>query len=443
MASSDAQIYYEGRADEPDGASISQPACEDGASPTQEYSETVEFPDPSECEAAYNDYKRKQEAKETEAVTKENKRLMDHIDEVQKKRSADAAAEPEGFFTYDDEEPFVYDHDLHPDEYAGTLDDDASAEIIEVLSSDSSDEEPEPEPERKDGRGRGFVCTIYEYEQHPEFRARVEAISVYSIFGKEICPTTGRPHLQGYFYTKEKFSERAIRNKCRVTKKGSFWVEPQSQFSSIQEAVDYCKKGGDWTEKGEQPAAPGRAKKQKLDWAAALKQAQEGKFDDVDARIHFLHRGKMEQHFAIASSLTVKSLPTIDNLWLYGDAGSGKTEYAWNTYNPEEVPGRMYVKGPNKWWCNYNFEPVVLIDDFDIQRGADVEMLKHWADKRPFQAETKGVCSRLIRPKTIIITSNYHPNQIWQNKQDLGPILRRFKIIKFTCEDGVYSHVAE
>lgn len=53
--------------------------------------------------------------------------------------------------------------------------------------------------------------------------------------------------------------------------------------------------------------------------------------------------------------------------------------------------------------------------------------MKQWADHYPFSAESKGASVK-IRPKKIVVTSNYHPREIWTGDQDLLPILRRFKL---------------
>lgn len=52
--------------------------------------------------------------------------------------------------------------------------------------------------------------------------------------------------------------------------------------------------------------------------------------------------------------------------------------------------------------------------------------IKQWADHYPFSAESKGASVK-IRPQKLVITSNYHPEEIWIGHQDLEPILRRFK----------------
>lgn len=111
--------------------------------------------------------------------------------------------------------------------------------------------------------------------------------------------------------------------------------------------------------------------------------------------------------------------------WYYGVSGAGKTYSAIKDY-----PQPYRKISNNKWWDGYQGENNVLIDDLDKSHHYMGYHLKIWADRYAFIAEVKGG-SRYIRPKNIVVTSNYRPQDIWEDIGTLDPILRRFKIKEF------------
>ena len=76
---------------------------------------------------------------------------------------------------------------------------------------------------------------------------------------------------------------------------------------------------------------------------------------------------------------------------------------------------------------NYAGEENVLMEDIGIAHAYLGDHLKIWADRYGFRAEIKHD-SRVLRPQKIIVTSNYHPKELWQDNSILEPILRRFKL---------------
>lgn len=115
----------------------------------------------------------------------------------------------------------------------------------------------------------------------------------------------------------------------------------------------------------------------------------------------------------------------LQNEWYWGPPGTGKTSSAWRD-NPV-----LYIKPLSKWWDGYSGEDVVLIDDIGPLQGEWIaSFLKIWADRYPFQAEVKGG-AKLIRPKKIIVTSNYAIEGIFMNVEDQEAIHRRFKVTHF------------
>ena len=199
----------------------------------------------------------------------------------------------------------------------------------------------------------------------------------------------------------------------------------EPQRGTPQEASDYCKKEGDFYECGNIPMSQekkGEANAER--WEAARQAVREGRIADIPADI-VIHLSKLE--YAVSrEQLAERSLADTEEpmLWYYGASGTGKSRKA-RTDNPT-----AYLKMCNKWWDGYNGQEVVIIEDFDIEHHVLCHHLKIWADRYRFPAEVKG--GKIdIRPKQIIVTSNYHPRDIWTDARDLDPILRRFQIVHF------------
>lgn len=262
-------------------------------------------------------------------------------------------------------------------------------------------------------RSRAFCFTTNNYVD-TQFEDAIDCS--YIIYGKEIGES-GTPHLQGYVYFKNAKSLSAV---IKLMK-----PRHVEKALTMDEAIEYCKKDGDFVERGERPLSQkAKGDSNKRRWEDALLAAQEGRDDDIPADIRFKYTSNIKR---IRSDYIQKQkLPDteLEHLWYYGASGTGKSRKARED-NPD-----AYLKMCNKWWDGYTNEDVVLIEDFDKKHDVLVYHLKIWADRYPFPAEVKG--SKInIRPKRIIVTSNYHPSEIWDSLPDIEPIKRRFKLVHF------------
>lgn len=144
---------------------------------------------------------------------------------------------------------------------------------------------------------------------------------------------------------------------------------------------------------------------------------------------HICLKDAVKLHAAINlyKSLTseLKDLDQLDNWWYYGKTGAGKSREARQHYGDS-----LYNKPFNTWWCAYSGEETVLIDDLDQKHDWMGKDLKTWADHYKFTANMKNT-SAVIRPKRVVVTSNFHPRDIWSDPRVLDPIMRRFKIKEF------------
>ena len=267
-------------------------------------------------------------------------------------------------------------------------------------------------------RSRNFTFTVNNYSEehlHVLKEHDCRAMGLGKEKGKE-----GTPHLQGWVVYPSAKTESAVRKAWKRMLRGLGGAHLEKMRSSVDVNREYCKKEGEYEEWGDIPIS--QKKKGEMEserWSSALKAAKEGRLDDIDddircryystwKRIQDDHRPKPE------------SLDTLDNHWFYGPSGTGKSKSARDQYPS------AYIKMNNKWWDGYAGEETIIIDDFDKYDVAMSGHLKRWCDHYPFPAEYKGG-SKMIRPKTIIVTSNYTPEEIWEDENTLGPINRRFK----------------
>lgn len=122
---------------------------------------------------------------------------------------------------------------------------------------------------------------------------------------------------------------------------------------------------------------------------------------------------------------TVRDVVTMDSidgsfLWYHGPSRTANSCKA-----RAENPG-AYVKLPVEHWYNYNGQDVVIIEDWFLGLHGLISNLKQWADHYPFQAEINDGEFSLIRPKKIIITSNYTIDECFPCEQARQSMHRRF-----------------
>jgi len=253
------------------------------------------------------------------------------------------------------------------------------------------------------------------------FFSAVCELAKYAVYGEEVAPTTGQAHHQGYIQFKRK---RRLTELKKLPYAQRVHFEPARGDS--KSASDYCKKEGNFKEFGDLRVTDG-GKRERLRWGDALRMIKEDKVDEIQAQILICHTRNIENLYKRYRPLASDLEPGTKHYWVYGPTGTGKSRSARHEFNH-----KFYDKMQNKWWDHYNGEENVLIDDL----GRDVALkltnhLKRWLDIYCFPAESKGSVSAGIRPKCIIITSNYHPKQIWSDSSDLEPIMRRINIVYF------------
>lgn len=276
---------------------------------------------------------------------------------------------------------------------------------------------------------RAWCFTLNNYNQADEehIQTTVKSVSRYILYGREIG-ADGTPHLQGYVYFHNQRQRKAV---ARMLPRAH--LEPSS--GSPSQNYKYCTKEGDFFEAGDIPMESnlarekgGQANKQR--YANAIKHAESGRLDKIreeDPKLYILHGPRLE---SLYSPDVVPLDGDLLHEWWVGPSGSGKSRLLWELYP------NHFAKALNKWWDRYRHEDVVAIEEWAPKNDCTASSLKKWADRYPFPGEIKGGCMQRLRPKKIIVLSNYTPQQCFLNSEDLEPILRRFTVINFPTQES-------
>lgn len=252
------------------------------------------------------------------------------------------------------------------------------------------------------------VCSFNEWIED-------ESVVKYAVVGDEVGDQ-GTPHVQGFII----FSRPKRRRAVSLLVPRAFLDVARG---TSRQAADYCMKEGKFVEYGNFPADHEIGSISKDRWANALNCASEGKFEEIPSDLYTRYRNTYRSIYE-EKNQAKECINSLDHIWIYGGTGLGKSKWCW-----EHHPG-AYRKSLNKWWDLYTNKPdqVVVIEDIDPSHGAwSGQFFKIWSDHYPFLAERKGG-TMCIRPKMIIVTSNYLPKEIWTDHTMLLPLMRRFKI---------------
>lgn len=254
---------------------------------------------------------------------------------------------------------------------------------------------------------RNFVFT---HNNYPDTQLQDNLECRYIIYGREVGQS-GTPHLQGFV---------SFANPRQLA--GVIKLLPGCHVEVAQTttaAIEYCKKDGNFTERGIAPISQKRKGEMEQErWEEILENAKTGNFDAIPANVRM-------KHYRTIKEIAKDYMPPkpdatqLTGYWFVGKAGTGKSRAA-----REENPG-AYAKPLNQWWDGYQDEEVVIVDDMDPFHKSLAYEFKMWGDRYAFIAPVKGGALR-IRPTKVIVTSQYVPEEIWEDPATLEAINRRY-----------------
>ncbi|AGA18423.1 hypothetical protein [uncultured marine virus] len=276
-----------------------------------------------------------------------------------------------------------------------------------------------------------FTCNNYDDSQISEIQKFCESLKkdgstkvIYCIYGKEVAPTTGTPHLQGFIMLRDQMTMSALNKKCFLNR-ASFKVAR----GTVSQNVKYCGKEDNVTEYGDRAAAE-VAQGARSDLETICTQIKEGATLKRIAEEHPSQFVRYHRGFAaLRTQLSVKRDWKTYVLWAHGPTGVGKSGFAhaYATHLHEARGWTTYVKNPDtgKWWDGYETQEIIIIDDWRPSMCTFASMLR-MLDRYEHRVETKGGMAQFA-PKIIIITTPKDAAASWSNitEERMDQLLRR------------------
>lgn len=265
-------------------------------------------------------------------------------------------------------------------------------------------------------RSRNWCFTLNNYTPEDIDRlSKTDNQIRYIIFGKEEGEECHTPHLQGFVI----FHNQKTFNQAKKFFGDNYHIE-QTQGTPAQN-IAYCSKDKDYIEVGEPP--------------------KQGSRSDINEVKEMIANGNSLREIVLASNsyqsarhaqllYTYQPTPKPQKRlikWYYGPTGTGKTYKATTEYDDYYITMKDL-----KWWDGYYGQKCIIVDDFRKDFCTFHELLRI-LDRYPYRVQYKGG-STYLQPSTeaIIITSAYHPSEVYNTREDIEQLIRRIdEIIEF------------
>jgi len=261
-------------------------------------------------------------------------------------------------------------------------------------------------------RKRAWFLTINNPTQEHKLKAlKYIYLASYGIIGEELAPTTGTEHIHIYFRLPDAVTFSKI-------KKDFPTANIKVALGNDQQNKIYCSKERMLAEHG---TVTQQGRRTDLDKVKALVK------ENPSMRTIIEEVGSL-QSIKTAEKLLVYLEPKrnwkTEVLWFCGATETGKSREAYRI-----APDAYTAMDTGAWWEGYDGHTEIIIDDMRRDFLKFHQLLKLF-DRYPYRVEVKGG-SRQILARTIIVTSCYSPEEMFDTREDIQQLLRRLTKIKY------------
>lgn len=247
----------------------------------------------------------------------------------------------------------------------------------------------------------------------------------YLIVGAERCPETGKEHFQCYVEL-----SKPMRMKAAAAALNCVGAHFEPRRGTREQARDYCKKEGRFTETGEwDKGGQGR----RNDIAALKEDIKDNKVTELELfekheAMFRIHSSAMKYRLLVKNrQAKMVGYNKKEVFVLWGPTGTGKTRAAIEGLftSGEVIEGDYYIvnrantSGTGSWWDGYDGEKTVIFDEFYGDWMKLAEFLRI-TDGYPMTVPTKGGHKNL-EARVIYFTSNHCPAEWYPSASALDP----------------------
>lgn len=261
---------------------------------------------------------------------------------------------------------------------------------------------------------RRWCFTLHDYT--PLQEERIQALAgdcPFLCYGREVCPDTARPHLQGYIEFRNAKSLARVKELL-----GAPTAHLEVARGNRQSNHVYCTKSD--------PIAfvhgdPGGGQGNRTDIAGYVAAITEGATISellVSHPEQFVKYHGAYEKIRFASMVHRDPANPPDVRWFYGESGAGKTQEAARIGGDD-----CYWKPPGRWWDGYEGQRTVILDEFRPDWWSFNYLLR-LLDRYPLSVEIKGG-TRVFNSPIIIITCNRKYDELYEGER--GENLRQLE----------------
>lgn len=292
-----------------------------------------------------------------------------------------------------------------------------------------------------------------DFTQHIANEVSRPDCSVYLCYQREVCPDSGRLHLQGFVCFKVRHTRGAVKS---LFKNDALHCDPAKYTVA---AIDYCFKlesrqypdqePRTYGLRSDVPILPlvGGARSDLAIVAAAVVSGESIRSIALRQPEIFVrnHRGLSALHEHVAQPSCKVFIPKTV-YWFHGPTGTGKTRRAVAEALDLTDDSKIYFKTPGPWWDGMNDPDVVIMDDFRASWFPFAQLL-NFLDGYQILVPVKGGFT-LLRPKFIYITSAKPPEELYcaleeRTEGSVAQLIRRItQVVRFDDDEPVVPALA-